>query len=91
MMLLVSKEFWKKRFQGMLFLLRQDGITGWRAGLRILWLWFGAPGVVRRLLPSWSAYFLPGFHPWNHDDRALISLADSDYADAVIPKGAAAA
>jgi predicted metal-dependent hydrolase len=91
MMLLVSKEFWKKRFQGMLYLLKQDGIEGPRAAMRILWLWFGSPGVVRKLIPSWSAFFLPGFHPWNHDDRALIALADSDYADAVVPQGVAAA
>lgn len=91
MMLLVSREFWRKRFQGMLYLLAQDGITGPKASARILWCWFGSPGVVRKLIPAWSAFFLPGFHPWNHDDRKLIALADSDYADAVLPKGVAAA
>jgi predicted metal-dependent hydrolase len=30
----------------------------------------------------WLGYFLPGFHPWQVDDRALIALADSPYADA---------
>jgi len=91
MMLLVSREFWRKRFQGMLFLLAQDGITGPKAWARVLWFWFGRPGVVRKLIPTWTAFFLPGFHPWNHDDRRLIALADSDYADAVIPKGVATA
>lgn len=90
MMLLVSKEFWKKRFQGILYLLKQDGIEGPSAWARILWFWFGRPGVVRRLIPAWSAFFLPGFHPWNHDDRKLIALADSDYADAVMPGAVAA-
>jgi hypothetical protein len=85
MMLLVSKEFWKKRFEGMLYLLKQDGIEGPSAWARILWFWFGRPGIVRKLIPAWSAFFLPGFHPWNHDDRKLIALADSDYTDAVIP------
>lgn len=28
---------------------------------------------------------MPGFHPWNHDDRALIRKYESDYADAVMP------
>ena len=43
------------------------------------------------LLPAALAlsYFLPGFHPWNHDDRALIKLHESDYADAVMPAHAA--
>ena len=27
---------------------------------------------------------MPGFHPWNHDDRALIGKYESDYADAVM-------
>ena len=45
---------------------------------------------MRRLIPAWSAFFLPGFHPWNHDDRKLIALADSDYADAVMPGAVAA-
>ena len=90
MMLLVSREFWKKRFQGMLYLLKQDGIEGAGAWARILWFWFGRPGVVRKLIPAWSAFFLPGFHPWNHDDRQLIALADSDYTDAVIPGAVAA-
>ena len=33
----------------------------------------------------WLSYFMPGFHPWNHDDRALIGKYESDYADAVMP------
>jgi len=90
MMLVVTREFWRKRFLGMLHLLRQDGITGPKAVARVLWYWFGRPGVVRKLIPAWSAFFLPGFHPWNHDDRRLIALADSDYADAVLPGVAAA-
>ena len=51
---------------------------------RILWFMFGKPGMLRKALPQWIAYFLPGFHPWNHDDRELIRLADSDYSDAVM-------
>jgi hypothetical protein len=31
---------------------------------------------------------LPGFHPWNHDDRALIQKYESDYAEAVMPQPA---
>ena len=84
MMLLVSRTFWIRRWQGTLELLAQDGITGWRAKARLAWYLVGKPGVLRRLLPAWLAYFMPGFHPWNHDDRALIALVDSEYQDAVL-------
>ena len=83
-MLLVTMMFWPKRVRGMKALLAQDGIIGGRAMGRILWFMFGKPGMLRKALPQWIAYFLPGFHPWNHDDRELIRLADSDYSDAVM-------
>ncbi len=85
MMLLVSYRFWTKRWQGTIELLAQDGIAGFGARARLFWYLLGRPGPVRRILPAWIAYFLPGFHPWNHDDRALISLADSAYPDAKMP------
>lgn len=82
MMLLVSRTFWAKRWEGTLELLAQDGITGAKAKARLAWYLLGTPGVLRRLIPAWSAFFLPGFHPWNHDDRPLIGKYDSDYAAA---------
>jgi uncharacterized protein len=82
MMLLVSYRFWTRRWQGSMELLRQDGITGWTARLGLLKHLFVSPGLIRRALPAWLAFFLPGFHPWNHDDRALIGSEDSAYADA---------
>lgn len=82
MMLIVSRNFWTNRYKGMVDLLAQDGISGWRMHARIAWFFFGNPGIGRKLLPAWAAFFLPGFHPWNHDDRALIGKVDSDYADA---------
>jgi uncharacterized protein len=90
MMLIVTGRFWPKRIRGMLELLRQDGLTGWRVKARIAWFLLGNPGVLRRLFLPWASYFLPGFHPWNHDDRALIALADSEYEDARLPLAQAA-
>jgi uncharacterized protein len=89
MMLLVSKNFWINRYKGMLDLLAQDGIKGWRVHGQILWFMFGNPGIVRKLIPAWSTFFLPGFHPWNHDDRHLIKLVDSDYEAARLPQDVA--
>jgi uncharacterized protein len=88
MMLLVTSRFWPKRVKGMKALLAQDGFTGWRVTARIWWYLLGKPGVLRRLIPAWFAYFLPGFHPWNHDDRALIGSYDSEFADARMPQAA---
>ena len=86
MMLVVTARFWPKRVRGMKALLAQDGLTGWRVTARIWWYLLGSPGILRRCLVPWLAYFMPGFHPWNHDDRALIGKFESDYADAVMPQ-----
>ena len=91
MMLLVSRTFWAKRWEGTLDLLAQDGITGAKAKARLAWYLIGTPGVLRRLAPAWAAFFLPGFHPWNHDDRPLIGKYDSDYAAANLAQPALAA
>lgn len=88
MMVLVSRTFWVRRIEGTLELLAQDGITGARAKWAVAKYLLAKPGVLRRLIPAWLAYFMPGFHPWNHDDRALIAKSDSAYADAVMPVAA---
>jgi predicted metal-dependent hydrolase len=76
MMLIVSKNFLAHRIQDTLDLLAQDGLTGWRIKLRLAAFLLWKPGVLRRIFPAWIAYFLPGFHPWNLDDRALMADAD---------------
>lgn len=35
------------------------------------------PGAWIRLAPAWFAYFKPGFHPWQHDNRAALRELDS--------------
>ena len=82
MMVVVTKNFLTHRIEDTLDLLAQDGLVGarwkWRLAAYLLW----KPGVIRRIFPAWCAYFMPGFHPWNHDDRALIDKADSDFDNA---------
>lgn len=83
-MLIVTKNFTVHRWRGMLELLRQDGLTGPRVWAQLAWYALGNPGMARKIILPWFSYFMPGFHPWKHDDRHLIQLAESDYRDAVM-------
>lgn len=78
LMLIVTRNFLVDRTKGILELLRQDGFTGPAVWARVFWYAFGRPGMMRRVFRLWFLYFLPGFHPWKHDDRALIAEAERD-------------
>lgn len=80
MMLIVTRNFLVHRFIDALDLMAQDGLTGWRAKGRLLTYLVIKPGILRRIFPAWLSYFQPGFHPWKHDDRALIAAAERDLA-----------
>ncbi len=79
----VSRNFIANRVNDALALLTQDGITGWRAKSRLWWYLLGTPGVLRQVALPWASYFRPGFHPWDHDDRALI--AEHETAPTPVP------
>lgn len=81
-MLIVTAKFFRGRTEGMLDLLAQDGMSGAGVKYRLARYAFGRPGMARKVMGAWISFFLPGFHPWNHDDRALIAKVDSDYAAA---------
>ena len=85
MMLIVSYHFFRNRWTDSLELLAQDGITGWKARWGLFKYLTISPGVVRRIFPGWLAYFRPGFHPWDHDDRALIGRYEGEFEAALIP------
>lgn len=54
-------------------MLQRDGqlwrASTWRSALTF---WLGREGVTWHTLPHWLAYFKPRFHPWQHDNRALL-------------------
>ncbi|HYJ53842.1 MAG TPA: metal-dependent hydrolase [Allosphingosinicella sp.] len=77
-MLFVTRNFVVDRTFGTLELLRQDGITGPRAWARMFWFAWVRPGMMRKILGAWAALFMPGFHPWNQDDRALIAGTEAN-------------
>ncbi|MEK9720496.1 MAG: metal-dependent hydrolase, partial [Quisquiliibacterium sp.] len=87
-MLFVSANFAIDTLRNLFALLRAEGKL-WSPGLwwRGLGFLFGrTPGVFWRTLPGWIAFFRPGFHPWDDDDRALIARADQGSSLAV-PSG----
>ena len=71
-MLLISLQFWYSNFQRMADFFRQDGINTPRTWWRVFtYLWF-KPGMMRKVFVPWLSFFRPGFHPWDHDDGALV-------------------
>ncbi|MBD3728450.1 MAG: metal-dependent hydrolase [Sphingomonadales bacterium] len=85
MMAVVTKNFIIHRVEDVSALLAQDGLTGMKWKWRIFSYLTIYPGFLRRIIPAWLAYFLPGFHPWKHDDRALIGKFEGDFGDALLP------
>ena len=54
-------------------LLKADGklfdVRMWLKGLDRMW---GRKGHFRKLIPSYLQYYRPDFHPWQHDNRAVL-------------------
>lgn len=71
-MMLVSLQFWYTNFQRMADFFRQDGLNTPRTWLRVAQYLLIRPGMLRRICWPYLSFYRPGFHPWNHDDRALI-------------------
>jgi predicted metal-dependent hydrolase len=71
-MLYVTRNFVVDRTAGALELMRQDGVTGFTAWAKLLWYLWVRPGMFRKIAGAWFKFFLPGFHPWNEDDRELL-------------------
>ena len=90
MMILITRNFWGNRWRDTLDLLAQDGITGWRVKMKLLKFLLFKPGIGRAIIIPWCKFFLPGFHPWNEDDRHLIHRAESEYEAAITGRPATA-
>ncbi len=62
-------------------MLRHDGqlfkLRTWASAARF---WLGRHGIVWHTLPHWFAYFKPSFHPWQHDNRALLMRWRTEHA-----------
>ncbi|HEY1614022.1 MAG TPA: metal-dependent hydrolase [Rhizomicrobium sp.] len=61
---------------GMREMFRQDGIASARTWLGFAHFAFIHPGVLRRVMGRYLAFYRPGFHPWQVDDRALVAAGE---------------
>ena len=84
-MLYVTRNFVVDRTAGSLELMRQDGVTGLKAWSRLLWYLWVRPGMFRKIGGAWLKFFLPGFHPWNEDDRHLLRAYEASAGDTPEP------
>ena len=76
-MLLITLSFFINRTLGQIELLRQDGIGFSKALRSIIRTGFAKGGIGRNVLKPWAAFFRPGFHPWDKDDRLLLAEGEA--------------
>jgi hypothetical protein len=87
-MLHISYTFLRGRVRAMRQFLEQDGMDGPRTWLRIFSYLLIYPGLLRQIFPAWLSFFRPGFHPWQHDDRALVAEHEAQLGLPVLNKDA---
>lgn len=69
---------------GTLHMLRKDGqlsVGVWWRGMR--WLW-GRGGFLRHLLGVYRDFFADDFHPWQHDNAALMHQVAGEYSATLV-------
>jgi predicted metal-dependent hydrolase len=87
-MLHISYTFLRGRVRAMRQFLKQDGMSGPYTWLRIFSFLLIYPGLLRQIFPAWLSFFRPAFHPWQHDDRALVAEHEARLALPVLTKDA---
>jgi len=71
-MALVSLQFTMHLTYYASLLLAADGMSRTRATFKVLWYLFGKPAFFRKGLRGYWHWYKPGFHPWDHDNRAML-------------------
>lgn len=63
-----------------LMLLQRSGhlfnLRAWWKGSNLLW---GRPGIFRKLIPEYLAFYRKDFHPWQHDNSAQVEAMKARY------------
>lgn len=57
-------------------------LSGWGRLLHYLWI---RPGIFRRQVPGYFAFFRPGFHPWDIDNSKDVQRWAAQYREATPP------
>jgi len=76
-MLRVSGNFVRSRMRNMRCFFKQDEINNLRTWLGVFNFLLIYPGTYRRIFLAWLAFFRPGFHPWDTDDRELVEINEA--------------
>ena len=76
-MALTSWNFYRNMSGHVADLLRQDGLDPKACRGQALRVLFGKGGMLRGQIGAYLSYYLPGFHPWKHDHRALIASSEA--------------
>lgn len=71
-----TNDFWKERTRDLHLLLQQDNIDTPKTWRKLALFLFLKPGMLRQVFLPYLAYYLPGFHPWAHDDRKLANKVE---------------
>ena len=83
MMLLTSLFFMLEIFVVHVLFCWRAGLAGdWRGWARCWWFLWGSPGIRRRLILPWLAWFKPGFHPWQDDNHSHIDRWKAEFEHA---------
>jgi predicted metal-dependent hydrolase len=75
-MLIMTFQFWRSICKHMADFFRQDGMNTPRTWARVLHFLLLKPGMVRKIARPYLSFYRPRFHPWLHDDRALIAAVE---------------
>jgi uncharacterized protein len=63
-------------------ILAEDGFEPKAARRAVARYFLASPGPLWRVLPLYLSFYLPGFHPWKHDDRALLRRTEAELSPA---------
>jgi hypothetical protein len=83
-MVLVTIEFTNHVIRNMRLLLRDyegSRVSLWSNGLKFL---FGERGAMRGLMRPYLDFYKKDFHPWDHDNRELVSSVMSEFGGATV-------
>ena len=78
--------FFRDTFRNLCIMLKHDGklwsLREWRDGFKYLFI---KPGILRRVFSAYMSFYRKDFHPWQHDNRALIAEWEKDYGRSEFP------